>query len=748
MKLYGKDVAKYAIVCTEDNESTATAAQELQSYLEKTAGAAPEIAKAHTPAIYIGANAPAAEAEIAKLKSEDGFVLKRCGGDFVIGGKSSAAALYGTYYFIEKYLGVEWLAPDCEIFTKDVKKANLVPDEVYDFTAFMRVCHNRFAYDEKYRARHRLTYTVGDTNDKPAYGGLRGLKFAFYWGYFGHTFEVLLPYEKYYAAHPEWYSFAEKYKGENHRYQICLTNPEVLKIVTENALAYLDAHPDCRIVSVSQNDSYYDFADNYCKCENCAKIWKEDGNYSAVLLQFVNKVAREVKKKYPDVWVHTFAYHFSADPPRTVVPDDNVLVQFCMHLPYGAWITDGGERSRKELQKAEDWRKLTGNLFAWTYICEHGNYLAPVGNLRALYENTSYFLRGRVKGLFQQERMDFYNCEFSEMRAYLTAKLFSDPYMDYGTYLGFVKTFLSGFYGAGGKFLYEYLLLLDEKYRGADVWAMTEEEKLRFFADGAFIAAGEKLYAEAESAGGTKEQKERLAHSRLQLDFCKLAAAYLAGEKGYPDMRRAFTEKLTAAGVKKYREGAAIPPADRLDYSKSPFLFAQVDKTVRAGRSPCAPQRAGDSTCPVYGFDFSFTAAYFAGVLLIEAEIRDGEIFTQDNNIESWEQDCVEIYVSETCNRTAALRAGDYKIRVNAHGVSDAFGSGEKVKSCKAKRTNTGYAVTAELYLSGTEKIGFELIAHDFGADGKYKSTRYWNALKNADVFNAPYHYGIMEIKD
>jgi hypothetical protein len=40
--------------------------------------------------------------------------------------------------------------------------------------------------DQKYRARQRLNYTVGDVNDKLAYGGLRGIKFAFSWGYFGH----------------------------------------------------------------------------------------------------------------------------------------------------------------------------------------------------------------------------------------------------------------------------------------------------------------------------------------------------------------------------------------------------------------------------------------------------------------------------------------------------------------------------------------------------------------------------------
>ncbi len=747
MKLGGRELADFAVICTDESESVRTAAEELKRYVKKVCGTELSSGNGKDCAICLGPNVEIAAGEIGKLKSEDGFVLKMYGKNFVISGKSAAAVLYGTYYFIEKYLGVEWLTPDCEIATPKGKDESVNPDEIYDFTAMMRVCHSFFAYDERYRARHRLTFTVGDINDIPAYGGLRGLKFAFYWGYFGHTFEVLLPYETYYEKHPEWYSFAKTYAGENHRYQICLTNPDVLKIVTENALAYLDAHPDCRVISISQNDSYGDFAENYCKCEQCSALWKKDGNYSAVILNFVNAVAREIKKKYPDVWVHTFAYHFSEDPPRTVVPDDNVLVQFCLHLPYGASITDGSERSERERSKAEGWRKLTKHLFAWTYICDHGNYLAPVGNFRSLYENTSYFLQGRVIGLFQQERMDFYNCEFSEMRTYLTAKLFSDPYMSYEQYLELAERFLTGYFGKGGKYILQYLYLLDEKYKDADTVRMNEEEKLHFFGDGKFIAEGEKLYDAAERLAETEEQKKRLARCRMQLTFCKCAKAYLENDPAYPEMHRQFVQGLVDAGVGKYREGACIPPVGKLDYTKNPLIFSQIDKEIRLSEKACERERAGESTAPLYGFDFAFTAAYRNETLFVKLDVTDGEIFTRDNHIESWEQDCAEFYISESCNRGTSLKEGDYKIRVNAHGIANDFGCG-KIRKCTAKATSSGYTIELELNLTGRKKIGFEITVHDFAQDGSYKSTRYWNALKNADVFNAPYHYGILILEE
>ena len=41
-----------------------------------------------------------------------------------------------------------------------------------------------------------------------------------------------------------------------------------------------------------------------------------------VLLNFVNKVADEVGKKYPDVKIDALAYQYSHKPPRKIRPRD------------------------------------------------------------------------------------------------------------------------------------------------------------------------------------------------------------------------------------------------------------------------------------------------------------------------------------------------------------------------------------------------------------------------------------------
>lgn len=751
LKLNGNDVVDFSIVYTKAaGESVRTAAKELQEYLQKLTGYTLPCGESRqtTRAILLGDACSNAQTRLAQIRKEDGFAIFDDGGDLAIVANTEAGVLYGAYRFLEKYLGVEWLTPDCEVFLKDLENADVRVDETYDFAARMRIAFSWMGYDEKYRARHRLTYTVGDTNDVPAYGNLRGLKFAFYWGYFGHTFELFIPYEEFFEEHPEWFSFAEGRYGENHRYQICLTNPEVLKIVTERALAYLDKYPDCKIISVSQNDAYADFEKNYCVCENCKKIFDEDGSYAAVNLQFVNKVAAEIKKKRPDVLVHTFAYHFTEEPPKTIAPADNVGVQFCVHLPYSAAFTDNTPVSLKEKKKVDRWAELTPNLFAWTYICNHGNYSAPIGNFRALYENTTYLLRLGVIGIFQQERMDFYNGEFCELRTYLTAKIFDNPQMTYEEYCYFARVFFDGYYGKGGKYIYEYLQLLDEHLLGKSVDG-TEEYVLSLYGDETFVLAGEKLYEKAFALAENETQRARVSASRLQLDFCRCALEYKRGSKEYPTLRKKMVEKMLAQGIKCYRENCKIPDPTRLDYSKSPLVFAQKDKTLTlTGGRTSERVFAGDSTCPEYGFGYTFTSAYKDGILQLDIDVTDSDLYYTDNNMDNWEQDCLEIYVSESCNRSKTLTEGDYKLRINAHGAYTGFGKGDdKVAFCKVEQTEKGYCAHIGLYVD-SQKIGLEIMAHDCAADGKYRSTRYWNALKFADVFSSPYHYGIIEIKE
>ena len=733
--------------------SVLTAVKELSDYLEKR-----RLKNYSKRKFVIGkACGLPQENDLAKIKNADGFLIKTYGDSICICGKTDEGTLFGTYYFIERYLGVEWLNDSCEYFESPAQSSDYI-EEIYDFSAYMRFLHSHLGFNEKYRARQRLNYTVGDVNDRPSYGGLRGIKFAFSWGLFGHTFEVLLPYEKYYEAHPEWYSFDSRHFGENHRYQICLTNPEVLKIVTENVLAYLKANPDCKIISVSQNDAYADFSNNACMCENCRKIYERDGNYSAVLIEFVNKVARKVKEQFPNVFVHTFAYHNTEEPPKTVIPEDNVIVQFCLHLPFGYSITENNGVALRERRKFENWKRIAKHVFVWTYICDHSWYFAPIGNFRSLYENTVYFLKNGVLGLFQQENYDYTVGEFSDLRGYLTAKLLNYPNSTYEEYLGYIQTYLVGVFGAGGKYIGEYLKLLDEKFYHLDYYGLSPQEKLRFFGDEQFVARGKELYQKALSETSDEKLKERILNNRLQLDFCDLCCMYLAknecaeNSQTYRAAHRAFYEKQKNSGVTYYKENNILPDLSRIDFDKSPFELSQKDKTLYLKEGEWTKEyESGDITNEAdRKFKFTFSLFVKGRDLSIRINVSDSEIYFNNNNLTDWAQDCIEVYISEVFNRTSKKQAGDYAYRVNADGKHYAFGHDEKLSCVNVTKSNNGYYAELTIKLDRpiceTEKIGFEIMAHDFGRNGEYLATRYWNALKFSAVCDRPDFYGIVAL--
>ena len=75
-----------------------------------------------------------------------------------------------------------------------------------------------------------------------------------------HTFNFLLPPKTYFAEHPEYYAMRDG-KRELHEKkarwgytQPCLTNPDVLRIVTSKVLEEIRKKPEREFYPVTQND--------------------------------------------------------------------------------------------------------------------------------------------------------------------------------------------------------------------------------------------------------------------------------------------------------------------------------------------------------------------------------------------------------------------------------------------------------------------------------------------------------------
>ncbi|MBO6264379.1 MAG: DUF4838 domain-containing protein [Clostridia bacterium] len=751
MKINGNDLNKYDIVAAQD-ETTLTAAAELRHYLEKYFGYVKEDGESECT-IRLGCPEDEILAEEARssFKASDSFAVITHGKILDIFGQTPQGTLFGMYHFLN-LLGVDWLTPDQEIFTGNTD-INFVSDLKYDFSAGLRINYSYGTiYDDKFRARHRLKFTWGDENHRPrSFGGLQGVEYAFDWGLFGHTFEWFVPYEEYYETHPEYFSFASTRVGDKGYNQICLTNPDVYEIVRKKTLKYLDEHPDCKILSISQNDAYGDFENNYCKCANCIEVMRKEGGFSGVLISFINRIAEEVEKKHPGVLIHTFAYKFGRRPPKHIVPRDNVLIQLCLNKPFNKTFYDEYDLCVKEREYFESWKKISKNVYVWTYLCHFENYFVPLPNFKSLYYDTVFLLRRNVYGIFQQGNADDFPFAFYELRCYLVSKLFQFPESSYEDYLGYMKKFTLGYYGReSGEYIYEYILYLENLFdvpRGRLGSRNSDFDELRY---PSFIEYGKKLWEKAVECASGDVFKKRVKDAEIQFDYAYLTYLYydFSDDDGkmaeYVEKRKELLERaFSHRGELIVGEQFKINNIDKFDYASAPSVYRNVLKKafVRSGEFSEEYYSDENTDESVKDFRFAYRMRRNGNKLEFFVEVfGKSDVFVKDN-IDDWEQDSVEMFFSESDHKTSLLQEGDFRVRVNAIGNYSCSSAEKNITDFRFERTKRGYRFNISIPFSssvlGGGVIGFEIVAHNCNKDG-YVNTVYWNSMKKSALMYYP----------
>jgi hypothetical protein len=425
----GVDLARlngWDIVVAEDAiPSEVYAAKEFQSHFELASGIKLPIVKTISRPdshIFIGPGRAMRCCPLGfdtiEFGDEDLRIVAR-DNNIVIAGGRPRGTLYGVYTFLEDYLGVRFLTAE-HTYVPAVGKYRCVGpvDRFYHppFN-FRHIWYEELSRNPKFAARVRINAIPRDPN----LGGSTKLKVV------GHTFLTQVPVDKYGKEHPEYYSLVDgerriDYKKNGVFNQLCLTNPDVLRIVTEAVLAELKANPDVANVAVSQNDG-----SNYCQCPNCAAIDEQEDSHSGSLITFINKVADEVAKQYPDVLVGTLAYGWSVKPPKTLKCRPNVQIQLCYRSCLNHPIDDPNCPDNAEFCKElNGWGKICNNICMWTYHSNSFDFLLPYPDLRILEPDIRYFVANNVKGVFMSVA-NVPSTEFSELRTYIMVNLLWNP---------------------------------------------------------------------------------------------------------------------------------------------------------------------------------------------------------------------------------------------------------------------------------------------------------------------------------
>ena len=479
--LFRNGKTSYRIVLSpEASMSEKTAAGELQKYICQVSGAyIPIEATAGRHNIFIGWNESCGAPKPADC--DESFTYACDGRDIRIYGGSGRGTMYGVFTFLENELGVKWYAPDCttvphmDCYTPERFSHTESPALKYRFAAYYGPIHDPvwMAHNKNNSAFKTVNNEYGNIS---AYGG-------------AHTFGKFVNRSEYYDAHPEYYSLNDGKR--NSTGQLCLSNPDVLKICIEGLRKEMRENPDYWVYSLSQNDNM-----SFCECEHCKALEDKYGGHSGAILWFVNQAADAVRDEFPDKYVGTFAYQYSRKAPVGIVPRDNVVIRLCSIECEFSHPLNANEFNRPFMDDLKKWSSIAPHLFIWDYVVDFAQYVAPFPNFQSLAENIRIFRDHNAIGVMEQAQYNGEGGEFCEMKAWVLTKLLWNPELDTDA---LVAEFIKAYYGAAAPMVQKYFDLCKAQVKDDTVIRFCTREKDPLYSD-AFISESLDILQEARNA--------------------------------------------------------------------------------------------------------------------------------------------------------------------------------------------------------------------------------------------------------
>lgn len=507
-----------AIVVAQDASQTDLyAAEKLEYYLEKISGADISVVSRATDGIniFVG-EAAAVEVENEangsyKIKSDENSVYIR--------GAGSRGTIYGVFGFLEKYCGCKWYKHDNIVIPQnnDISVENGID---YSYNVF-------FEYTQTDTASSRdPEFSLANGHNGSAYvvlskeqGGV-----VEYISNFAHTLTTqFCKKDQYLQSNPEYFAVHD---GARLGDQLCLTNPDVLKVVTDEVLDLIEKRYDpdssLQIVSLTQHDNQ-----NYCECENCKAVDNANGSHSGTMITFANAVAEAVEKAgYENVVIDTFAYQYTRKAPCVVAPRDNVIVRLCsIECCFGHTLDNPDcEENASFMTDLREWGKICDRIYVWDYVNNYKETVCIFPNFHVLQRNVQIFHENNVKGLYEEGNYYVAECdgEFSELRTYLLSKLLQDPYINLEPEL---DGYLQAVYGDGWESIKEFLSVMEDH-------AVTERKHLKIYQTARDTLYGmsacdikycDELWETAKASAKTDEQLQAVLRSELSWRYWKCA---------------------------------------------------------------------------------------------------------------------------------------------------------------------------------------------------------------------------------
>ncbi|MBQ0104546.1 MAG: DUF4838 domain-containing protein [Armatimonadetes bacterium] len=356
-------------------------------------------------------------------------------GLYLFGGERRGP-MYAVYSLLEEDNGFRfWSADTNEDYIPKSDTLTFVPREINpDFETrdpyISQARNTEFALKNKISTINIIPEELG--------GGFES------WSGLAHTtFNFVFPHE--FETQPEWFKMAD---GKREPTQICWSNKQVLAKMADY-IVDLKKTNNFNCVNVSPMDGY-----PLCDCPECNKLDIPEGSKSASLINGLNYMLDRINKTYPDLKIITLAYLDYVKPPKTIIPNKNLIITVCSDShdwDHPLCTIDETDKFRNDLS---EWVKYGIKTQVWTYVTNFDHYLLPNPNLIVASKNNKIIRDLGAKGVFMQGNYETNSvCASGRMKAWVWSKLLWNPDLDPETLM---KDFIYGYYGECAEPIYEY----------------------------------------------------------------------------------------------------------------------------------------------------------------------------------------------------------------------------------------------------------------------------------------------------
>ena len=512
----GTDIGEYSVVIpAAATVRERQAAEVLVAAIREAVGKTlPIVTDAETPArgIYLG-NTSVSTSGFRSMRAEltgDGYAVCLEGGNLYISGQDAAGAgtLFGVYAFCEDALNIHTYADGFTTYgSAKVELQNGLSDS-----------HNpsfTFRDSTNYAAMEQPTPLFQKYNGYSVFGDVNfgSVQFG---GYALHRLCGIVG------------NFADT--------ALCLSTENAYATALANAKAILnaDCYAEYLACDIGLNDDW-----TVCSCDACTAGVTAKGE-TGFVLEFVNRLANNLKADYPDVKLVITVSGDHMAVPASVRPAENVAVRVTLPTDACRFHALGDANCEANATFCE-------NLEAWTEVCDHVILLDQVtervatdtpnfsGNLLALYD-TARYLKGLGVTGYQQMGYDTRSGEFEALNAYLLSRVLWDADMTRVEYSAEIDGFLQAYYGAAAPYIRQYIdkFYNNEGMKHSDY--KNDTAMIYRTADKEFGQACFDLWIEANEAADTGLTVRNTEYSSMQVNFLAKALRDSANSKYFRNL--------------------------------------------------------------------------------------------------------------------------------------------------------------------------------------------------------------------